>query len=105
MNINKPLLTEPGIKYFINDMLKQCHNVKEKYQNMIINVGLFVMFFVILGSILIYKYKGKLTKEEMKEKERIKNQYVLSKIQNYKIAKLKEQQSLITGLPHWDNEL
>ena len=33
-----------------------------------------------------------------------KKQYILSKIKNYKDTKLREQQELITGLPHWDDE-
>ena len=31
----KPMLTEPGVKYFIGETLKQCHNFKEQHQNMI----------------------------------------------------------------------
>ena len=27
----RPMLTEPGVKYFINETLKQCHQYKEKY--------------------------------------------------------------------------
>jgi hypothetical protein len=66
---------------------------------------LFVSFVVVLVGILIYKYKGKLTPEEMDEKETIKKHYILSKIKNYQDAKIRSQQELITGLPHWDTEL
>lgn len=100
----KPILTEPGVKYFINEMLKQCHNVKEKYQNMLFNIGLLVLFMVILGILLLYKYKGKLTPEEIEQKETQKKYYILSKIKNFQDAKVRAQQSLITGLPHWENE-
>jgi hypothetical protein len=100
--MNKPILTEPGVKYFINEMLKQCHNVKEQYKNMIFNICLLVGFFVILGILLLYKYKGKPTPQEIEEKESQKKQYILSRIKNYQDAKIKEQQSLITGLPHWE---
>lgn len=100
----KPILTEPGVKYFMNEMLKQCHKVKENYQNTILNIGLLVLFIVILGILLIYKYKGKLTPEEMEQKETEKKYYILSKIKNFQDAKVKAQQSLITGLPHWENE-
>ena len=30
-NYAKPILTEPGVKYFLNETLKQCHSFKEKY--------------------------------------------------------------------------
>jgi len=45
---NKPMLTEPGVKYFLNETLKQCHKFKEKYQNMVFNIGLLIGFFIIL---------------------------------------------------------
>ena len=65
----RPMLTEPGVKYFINETLKQCHQFKEKYHNLNLNIGLLVLFFIILGILLLYKYKGKITPEEIKEKE------------------------------------
>ena len=36
---SKPMLTEPGVKYFLNETLKQCHQFKEKHNNMIFNIG------------------------------------------------------------------
>ena len=102
--INRPMLTEPGVKYFINETLKQCHKFKEKHQNMIFNIILLVSFFIILGILLLYKYKGKLTPEEIEERDIIKKQYILSKIKNFQDAKIRAQQELITGLPHWENE-
>lgn len=102
--INRPMLTEPGVKYFINETLKQCHKFKEKHHNMIFNIGLLVAFFIILAILLLYKYKGKLTPEEIEQKEAIKKQYILSKIRNFQDAKIRAQQELITGLPHWENE-
>ena len=102
---NSPMLTEPGVKYFINETLKQCHQFKEKYHNINFNIGLLVMFFIILGVFLFYKYKGKLSEEEIEQKELLKKQYILSKIRNFKDAKIKSQQELITGLPHYENEI
>jgi len=101
----KPMLTEPGVKYFLNESLKQCHYYKEKYNNTIFNIGLLIGFFIILGILLLYKYKGKLTAEQIKEKEIEKKKYILSKIRNYQDAKIRAQQELITGLPHWESEL
>jgi hypothetical protein len=98
----KPILTEPGVKYFLNESLKQCHIFKENYNNTIFNIGLTIFFFVILGILLLYKYKGKLTPEELEENDNLKKQYILSKIKNYKDTKLRAEQELITGLPHWE---
>jgi len=100
----RPMLTEPGVKYFINETLKQCHNFKETHKNIILNIGLLIAFFIILGMLLLYKYKGKLTPQEIEEIEMTKKQYILSRIKNFQDAKIKAQQELITGLPHWENE-
>lgn len=102
--ISKPKLTEPGVKYFLNETLQQCHVFKEKHYNMIFNIGCIIMFFILFALLLLYKYKGKLTPKEIKEKELEKKQYIISKIKNFQDVKLKAQQSLITGLPHWENE-
>ena len=104
-NYAKPILTEPGVRYFLNETLKQCHAFKEKYNNTMFNIGVTIAFFIILGILLLYKYKGKLTPAERQEKEDEKKRYILSKIRNYQQSKLRAQQELITGLPHWETEL
>jgi hypothetical protein len=101
---SKPTLIEPGIKYFLNETLKQCRVFKDKYNNTLFNISIFVIFILILGITLLVKYKGKLTPSEKQQKEDEKKQYILSKIHNYQQDKVRRQQELITGLPHWDNE-
>jgi hypothetical protein len=100
----KPALTEPGVKYFLHQTLKQCHIVRDKFHNTVFNIGLFLAFLIILGLILLYKYKGKLTPVEIERKNKEKQQYILSKIQNFEQAKRRASQELITGLPAWENE-
>jgi hypothetical protein len=99
----KPILTEPGVKYFLNQTLKQCHIIKDKYKNFLFNLSLFIGFLLILGFILIYKYKGRLTPREKHEKNREKQQYILSKIKILQDTKRKLHQDLITGLPEWES--
>lgn len=103
-NFNKPMLTEPGVKYFLNATLKQCHQFREKYMNTMLNICLFVGFSLSIALLLVYKYKGKLTPQEQESKEMEKKQFILSKIHNFQQAKLKSQQALITGLPQWETE-
>jgi hypothetical protein len=98
----KPSLTEPGVKYFLNESLKQCHKFKVKHNNTLYNISILIIFFVILAILLIYKYKGKLTNEEKKKKEEEQRVYILSKIKNYEQSRIKMQQELITGLPHFE---
>jgi len=100
----KPTLVEPGVKYFLNQTLKQCRHYKNNFNNILFNILLLCVFLVILGSLLIYKYKGKLNPKQRAQKDIEKQQYILTKIKNYQTAKRKEQQELITGLPNWDNE-
>ena len=101
---SKPLLVEPGIKYFLHETLKKCKEYKETYNNYLYNAGLFIFFMLILGAILLYKYRGKLSTEEMQQRDREKRQYILSKIKNFQDAKRIAHQELITSLPNWDNE-
>jgi len=103
-NYSKPSLVEPGVKYFLNQTLKQCHIIREKYHNFLVNLGLFIIFAILLGAILLYKYKGRLTPAEKAEKEREKQQYILSKIRVFQEEKKRASQDLITGLPAWDSE-
>jgi hypothetical protein len=104
VNFSKPTLTEPGVKYFLNETLKQCHVIKNKFHNTIFNVGLFIAFLIVLGLILLYKYKGRLTPVEIEKKNKEKQEYILSKIKVFQEAKRQAHQELITGLPQWENE-
>jgi hypothetical protein len=100
----KPLLIEPGVKYFLHQTLKQCHIVRDNFHNMVFNIGLFIAFLLVLAFILLYKYKGKMTPVEIAEKNKEKQQYILSKIKNFQQAKRIAHQELITGLPNWESE-
>jgi len=99
-----PTLTEPGMKYFINETLKQCHHFKQKYNNTMMNILLGISLVTFICIFLILKYKGKLTPNEKKAKDREKQHYILSKIKNYHDSRQRYSQSLITGLPEWRNE-
>jgi hypothetical protein len=101
---SKPVLTEPGVKYFLHQTLKQCHIVKDNFHNMMLNIWLFVAFLIGLGLLLLYKYKGKLSPVELERKNKEKHQYILSKLQILQQAKRVAHQELITGLPEWDSE-
>jgi hypothetical protein len=98
LNMDKPTLIEPSIKNILNSTLKKCHTFRENYYNIVLNFSLGIGFFIILGLILLYKYKGKLTPKELEQKNREKHQYILSKIQLYQ----NERQDSITGLPRWN---
>jgi len=104
MYSDRPILTEPGVKFFLNETLHQCHDFKVKHHNNLVNIYIFIGFVIILGGFLLYKYKGKLTVEEQREKDIIKKQYILNKIKNVQISRQRANETLITGLPHWNSE-
>lgn len=104
MDLEGPSLTEPGMKYFLNETLKQSHKIREKFHNTIFNIGMFIFFILILAGILMYKYKGRLTKVEIAQKNKEKHQYILERIKKFQLHKQQVQQELITGLPNWENE-
>ena len=80
------------------------HLFKESYNVFVLNISLFVGFLIILGIVLLFKYKGKLTPKEIEIKDKEKQQYILSKIKNFQQAKRVAHQELITGLPTWESE-
>jgi hypothetical protein len=41
---------------------------------------------------------------EKQKKDREKQQYILSKVQKFQLAKKQAHQELITGLPNWESE-
>jgi hypothetical protein len=100
-DFSKPKLIEPGVKYFLNETLKQTHLFKMKHHNLFFNLGLFFFFVCILGIILFVKYKGRLSSLEKEKKEQDKKQYILSKIKILQESKKRAHQELITGLPHF----
>ncbi len=104
MEFSKPALTEPGVKYFLHQTLKQCHAVRDNFHNTVFNIGLFIAFLLILGLVLLYKYKGKLTPAEIQRKNKEKQEYILSKVQKFQQAKRIAHQEIITGLPEWESE-
>ena len=107
MDVNefaKPSLIEPGVRFFLHQSLKQCNIVRKEHYNLVFNIAVFIGLLIFIGLFLIYKYKGRLTPSEMQQKNKEKQQYVLSKIQNFQKNKEKVHQELITGLPNWENE-
>jgi hypothetical protein len=39
MEFSKPALTEPGVKYFLHQTLKQCHAVRDNFHNTVLTLG------------------------------------------------------------------
>ena len=51
MNGDKPVLIEPGVKYFLNETLKQCNSFRNTHYNTLFNISLFAGFKTeVIGS-------------------------------------------------------
>ena len=92
-------LLEPKIINFISFSLKECKQFKERNLNFFFNAGMTILFIIIIGGFLYYKYKGKLTSKQIMERNQQNYQYIISKIQNISLEKQKLSNDLITNLP------
>jgi hypothetical protein len=98
--LNNPTLIEPGVMYFLRETLKNCYSLKEYYYNLFFNISVLIIFLIVLGSILYYRYKGKMTPKEQKKKDLKKQQYIMSLLQKYQSNK---KGGSITGLPEYSS--
>jgi Na+-transporting NADH:ubiquinone oxidoreductase subunit NqrC len=94
-----PRLIEPNARYFLYNTLQKCHDHRVQIYTMVLNVGIFLLFVLIVGSILYYCYKKKLTPYEQQQKMLRDQQYILSKIRYYQSENMNKQTSEITNLP------
>lgn len=94
-----PSLIEPGVKYFIGGTLKQCRKYKDKHISIFFNLGMIIVFILLFGSILLYRYKGNITASERYIKDRKKKEYIISKLQQ--LRAIKQNNSMITDIPMW----
>ena len=98
-----PRLIEPGVKYFLCKSLKNCYNVKQKYYEILFNVGLLSLFILLISVFLIYKKKNKISEKERKERVEISKSYLLEKIRKISLEKRKEKEELITNIPKFES--
>ena len=97
-NMNSsPILCEPGIKYFLKSSLNESHKFKEKYINFFYNISMLLVFIALLSAILYYRYKGRLSPNEIALKNRRKKEYIVSKVQH--LAARKTRNNMVTDLP------
>jgi hypothetical protein len=84
-----PSLVEPTIKVIMKQQLDVCNKDKFQKNSIILNIVIGAVILFIISVILYVKYKGKQDIALLKEKERKKKEYILSKINNYQKMKNK----------------
>ena len=101
--MNRPILIEGGTKYFLRETLKHCHKKNLNYFNKVFNFSMLFFFIIILATVLIYKYRTKLTPKEKQDKLKLNKIYVLNELKSMRLQRHKEQNKLITNLPQFKN--
>ena len=101
--MNAPSLTEPGVKYWMKQTLKECRNFKDININYCYNIGLTILLVAGVGIFLVFNYKGNITQSEIDEKNRIKQEYIVSKLQQVALVKKQRSSTMLTDLPTWDD--
>ena len=97
--MNTAKLIEPGVKYFLDNSLKNCNKKKIYYNNNLFNLILFLLFSSSLGIFLYYKFRTKPTKKDLNKKEQEKKYYILSQVKKLNLNKAKLYEQTITNLP------
>jgi hypothetical protein len=99
----RPTLTEPGVKYFLGETLKNCKKNKETFNIKLFNLALFIGFLFVVTTLLVYKYKMKPGPEERKKKENLKRDYFINKVKQLQADKAKIYNKSITNLPNFES--
>jgi hypothetical protein len=92
-----PYLIEDNVKNYLYCSLNQCHDKKITVYSTVVNITIFVLFFVLMAVILFLFKKKALTPYEIQEKMKKEQMYVVSKIRDYK--EIHKSSSMITDLP------
>lgn len=97
-----PNLIDPSARYFLYNTLQKCHDTRVTIYTYALNIGVCMLFVGIIGAILYYNYKSKLSPAELQQKMLKDQQYILSKIRYYQGVNQERRVSEITNLPTLD---
>ena len=103
MDIRKPILTEPGVKYFLKETLKNCKIKKDNDFNYLMNLALLISFFAVSGGLLYYKYRTRPTDEDRNKTKQLKRDYFVNRVRQLEAKKAKQLSKQITNLPKFES--
>ncbi len=98
MELN-PKLIEYSTRMQLSDRLTSCHNNKIKFNSLILNIIVFVVFIVVFGVGLYMNRKMKLSPYDRHLKNMKDQEYILTKIRHYQVEKKERESPNITSLP------
>jgi hypothetical protein len=82
--MDPPSLIDASAKNYMFNTLKQCHTTRVNIYYYIFNIGIFLLFVAVVGTILYRCSLNKPTEYERQQKLLQDQQYVMSKIRYYK---------------------
>ncbi len=95
--MSNPSLTEQGVKYWLDQTLKQTNTNKKHSFSKRLNMYSCI-FFIVLFTFLFWNRKSSsLTPAQLNAKKQRDREYILSKLQSYAAAR--HDNGLITNLP------
>jgi hypothetical protein len=99
MSMNVGHLIEPTVKYYLFNTLQNCHAHRINIYYYVLNIGVFLIFSLIVGYTLYYCYTHKLSPHEREQKMLKDQNIILSKIRMYQEDIQDRRMSDITNLP------
>jgi hypothetical protein len=98
-----PRLIEPGAQNYMSQVLQSCHSTRVNIYLYVLNIGVLLVFLLVLAAVLYYCHKRKLSPSEAYQKQLKEQDYILSKIRYYKDHQRNiSSRASITGLPTMD---
>lgn len=102
-NEKVPRLIEYGTRSYMSGILNKCHDTRVSIYLYALNLGVLILFCIVVGLVLYYCYKRKLTPDEEYQKRLREQDYILEKIKIYKDHQRSiSSRASITGLPTLD---
>jgi hypothetical protein len=81
-------LTEPGIRNHLIQTLEECKHVKFTYYTTMVNSVLFVAFILLVGAILHFKKKTKLTDVQKKKRYEEDRLHIVNRLRSLQLEKI-----------------
>jgi hypothetical protein len=78
-----PRLIEPGVSYFFNQTLRQCHVFRMRYWQWVTNLTAIAVGVVVLGGILWWKRRQRPTPEKLAERHEQRRAYIVNRIRAF----------------------
>lgn len=96
-------LIEPSMKHYTKVILQKCKETRFKYNSFILNVGMIVLFFVIIGMILYFSKKSKEEQDSHIEERKLQKEiYIMDTLRKIKAMEKEKRGEMISNISYQD---